>query len=505
MIGFPFDSHVTYDEEGSPIYDRAISSAPYRKLLRELFSTGIMPTNSENMQVAAGEGMSVIVRPGFAVVEGCLKLEEETRILALQAADSTLDRIDTVVLRLDSNDSARVCDFYIVQGVPSLVPVHPDLTRAGSIYEIALADVLVTKQSSVISDSKITDTRFDPERCGVVSSVSEFDTSALDQQIRAWSQEQQEEFSAWVESIKSILDESTAGHLQNQIDELRESAGGVKDLIGGEYEAGKTYKRGEIAVSDGKVWKSKIDNNAGNTPAAGSYWEETTIAKESGNLGGLVLGYDGDGNGGYYKADGSFSPFSSGDVSVVELPHPISGTNGNRSVVINEDYDLVFVCMDYVHANFNKVDINGEQFSRVPVAQPNDYWGDIFYYNNFKAGNTINIKCYSENAIYGIKFPKKINNCDIDLLYQVRSGTPSAITLSKDYDCVFAFGSRLRYCYFSNISISRQICVLGKAPNDGSQPGAVCVIKKGKKNEVAMLMSPDTTGYGKIIIGINTK
>lgn len=314
MIGFPFDSHVTYDEEGNPIYDRAISSAPYRKLLRELFSTGIMPTRSDNMQVAAGEGMSVLIRPGFAVVEGCLKLEEDTRTLLVQAADSTLDRIDTVVLRLDSNDSARVCDFYIVQGVPSLVPIRPELTRTGSIYEIGLADVLISKSSSKISDSKISDTRFEAQRCGVVSSISEIDTSTLDQQIRAWSQEQQEEFSAWVESIKNILDESTAGHLQTQIDELRESAAGAKELISDAFDSSRTYDAGEICIYENQLWKSKISNNRGNFPALGNYWEETNIGENISKLtaqDGLSfdLQVDEDGNYGMLDKSGEFLSF----------------------------------------------------------------------------------------------------------------------------------------------------------------------------------------------------
>lgn len=278
MIGFPFDSHVTYDAEGNPIYDRAISSAPYRKLLRELFKTGIMPTDSSNMQVAAGEGMSVIVNPGFAMVEGCMKLEEEVTNLSIQASDSALDRIDTVVLRLDSNENVRSCEFAIVSGVPSLVPIRPELTRNESVYEIGLADVLVSKTITVISDSKITDTRFDNERCGVVSSISEFDTTTLNQQMVAWSREQREEFSAWVDSIKDILDESTAGHLQNEIDELRESAGGAKEMIADEYSATKTYNAGELCIDNNTLWKSKIDNNRGNAPVEGTYWTATTIA-----------------------------------------------------------------------------------------------------------------------------------------------------------------------------------------------------------------------------------
>ena len=32
MIGYPFDSKVTYDADGKPSYDRAITSAPLRSI-----------------------------------------------------------------------------------------------------------------------------------------------------------------------------------------------------------------------------------------------------------------------------------------------------------------------------------------------------------------------------------------------------------------------------------------------------------------------------------------
>lgn len=224
MKAYPIDSHVTFDSDGIPEYDRAITSEPLRKLLKSLFKTGIDPTVSTNLQVAADEGMNIIVRPGFAVIEGCMALEEDTRVLAVQAASSEYDRIDTVVLRLNDNDAVRECDLYVVEGLPSATPVHPDLTRSGSIYEIGLADVFVGKNSTRILASKITDTRFDNSRCGVMSSISEFDTTTLYQQVQEdlahFQGNEEQGFLNWLDHIHDMLDQDTAGNLQNQIDTL---------------------------------------------------------------------------------------------------------------------------------------------------------------------------------------------------------------------------------------------------------------------------------------------
>ena len=45
MIGFPFDSHVTFESDGTPVYDRAITSAPLRKLIAKLLTDGVYQTH----------------------------------------------------------------------------------------------------------------------------------------------------------------------------------------------------------------------------------------------------------------------------------------------------------------------------------------------------------------------------------------------------------------------------------------------------------------------------
>lgn len=224
MIGFPFDSHVTFESDGTPVYDRAITSAPLRKLIAKLLTDGVLPNPSTNLQVEAGSGMNVVVNPGFAICAGGLKLEENQRTLAIQAADSNYDRIDTVVLRWNDNDSERICDLYIVEGIPAASPLRPKLTRTESIWELGLADLFINKNSSAISNQRITDTRYETARCGIISAISEFDTTTLHQQVQAdlagFKASEQADFIAWFDDIKGQLSEDAAGNLQKQIGTL---------------------------------------------------------------------------------------------------------------------------------------------------------------------------------------------------------------------------------------------------------------------------------------------
>ena len=224
MIGFPFDSHVTFESDGTPVYDRAITSAPLRKLIGKIMTDGVLPNPSTNLQVAAGSGMNVIVNPGFAICSGGLKLEENQRTLTVQASDTSYDRIDTVVLRWNDNDSERICDLYILKGVPAAKPVRPALTRTESVWELGLADLFINKNSSVISNQKITDTRYENARCGIISAISEFDTTTIYQQVQSdlgdFKKSEQSSFMEWFEKIKNQLSEDAAGNLQNQINEI---------------------------------------------------------------------------------------------------------------------------------------------------------------------------------------------------------------------------------------------------------------------------------------------
>lgn len=236
MIGYPFNSHVTYDEHDTPIFDRAIDSGPLKNLIAKLFSNGVLPNPATNLQVVTGgEGMNVIVHAGFCIINGGLKLEDVDKTLVVQASDSTYPRIDTVVMRWNDNDEVRACDLYVVEGTPSANPVRPTLTRTASIYELGLADIIITAGSTTIDSFRITDTRYDTARCGIISSISEFDTSEIYAQIQAdmaeFKTEEQQDFLDWFEEMKDQLSEDAAGNLQNQIDETNERFNGLTEDV----------------------------------------------------------------------------------------------------------------------------------------------------------------------------------------------------------------------------------------------------------------------------------
>lgn len=360
MIGFPFDSHVTFESDGTPVYDRAITSAPLRKLIAKLLTDGILPNPSTNLQVEAGSGMNVVVNPGFAICAGGLKLEENQRTLAIQAADSNYDRIDTVVLRWNDNDSERICDLYIVEGIPAASPLRPELTRTESIWELGLADLFINKNSSAISDQRITDTRYESARCGIISAISEFDTTTLYQQVQAdlagFKASEQADFITWFNDIKGQLSEDAAGNLQKQIGTLESLKTEVKtNLVNAlnwviDKTSGVIAKLGSADISkigDGTVTGAIVNNK-----------EAIEDVSQSLANGKIKFGIDSSGNYGYIK-DGADTviPFKRYEDGRTQGRNDVIGSPNSYGLYTKAQYDANKVT--YKSGNYN-TGLNGE-------------------------------------------------------------------------------------------------------------------------------------------------
>ncbi|RGR67430.1 hypothetical protein [Roseburia inulinivorans] len=360
MIGFPFDSHVTFESDGTPVYDRAITSAPLRKLIAKLLTDGILPNPSTNLQVEAGSGMNVVVNPGFAICAGGLKLEENQRTLAIQAADSNYDRIDTVVLRWNDNDSERICDLYIVEGIPAASPLRPELTRTESIWELGLADLFINKNSSAISNQRITDTRYESARCGIISAISEFDTTTLYQQVQAdlagFKASEQADFIKWFNDIKGQLSEDAAGNLQKQIGTLESLKTEVKtNLVNAlnwvvDKTSGVIAKLGSADISkigDGTVTGAIVNNK-----------EAIEDVSQSLANGKIKFGIDSSGNYGYIK-DGADTviPFKRYEDGRTQGRNDVIGSPNSYGLYTKAQYDANKVT--YKSGNYN-TGLNGE-------------------------------------------------------------------------------------------------------------------------------------------------
>ncbi|MEY8382729.1 hypothetical protein AALG83_06120 [Christensenellaceae bacterium 44-20] len=139
----------------------------------------------ENLSVSPGNGLSVTIDYGAAMVQGYgywLK-DNNTGKKQLNLASTTAQqRIDRIVLRLDTSLQTRKITLAVLTGEAAAQPVAPDLTRSGNVYEVSLARVHVGANALSVLPEQIVDERADSSLCGVVEprAVSDY----LDQGVK---------------------------------------------------------------------------------------------------------------------------------------------------------------------------------------------------------------------------------------------------------------------------------------------------------------------------------
>lgn len=202
--------------------DRTYSADSFETWLKPFFQSGVF---AGSLQVTAQPeaNMTVNVSGGYANLNGKAAYWPTSNVLEISTASGVYDRIDTIVLR--RNNTNRTVSIEVVTGVASANPSPTEPTRTSDIFELVLAQILVRRGTTEITDSVITDTRTNTNICGYVSAtVEEVDFNQFKTQFDAWAVEYQGEtqadFTDWFDAIKGQLDEDAAGHLQLEVNDL---------------------------------------------------------------------------------------------------------------------------------------------------------------------------------------------------------------------------------------------------------------------------------------------
>lgn len=178
--------------------DRKYDADDISNFFYNLISDGVLATPSTNLKVSAYSGMTVNVGAGYAMIKAKYFKAETDNRLTISAADSTNPRIDRVVIGL--NYAARNLSLYVKQGTAAASPTAPALTRtAGTLWEIALADIAVAAGATAITAANITDTRPDTTLCGYITGmIDQIDTTELFSQFTA-------AFYQWFDNLTETL------------------------------------------------------------------------------------------------------------------------------------------------------------------------------------------------------------------------------------------------------------------------------------------------------------
>ena len=174
IITYPLNG-VTYDAEDVSTYLCTRTSGVYAK------DSNYAVSVTGPRQITVAPGLAWINYDDFKGVSACSR---EAVNLTIPDADSTLPRIDRVVLQFDT--AANLTAVKLKPGTPAAAPEPPAILQNHNQYELGLCTVSVPAGSSVVTAADITDTRADEDVCGVMrDGVTGIPTAQLQAQALA--------------------------------------------------------------------------------------------------------------------------------------------------------------------------------------------------------------------------------------------------------------------------------------------------------------------------------
>ena len=105
--------------------------------------------------------------------------------LSVDPADSTLNRIDRVIVEWKTTNYVDYPEIKILKGTKSSNASAPALTNNSTVRQISLARISVPAGTISLTNSLITDERLDASVCGIVNERISVDTSMINAQAQA--------------------------------------------------------------------------------------------------------------------------------------------------------------------------------------------------------------------------------------------------------------------------------------------------------------------------------
>lgn len=221
---YPFDSNFDgYDDEGYPVYDRAVAALMLRLCLKQFFTTGIFGTPETNLMLTKADGYNINIKPGVAIIDGGIGAVADDIGLDVQIIEEPPRGIQTcsVFIRLNDNLDARSLYVRIAHTVGE-TPAEP--ITAPAIYELRLGYIVIPSNAEDLSEATIYDER-GTSVCPYAAPFMEVDIPSILENVKAQAGAQYDAFIQFLttnmEFITSALDGTTAGYLQNRITELK--------------------------------------------------------------------------------------------------------------------------------------------------------------------------------------------------------------------------------------------------------------------------------------------
>ena len=201
-------------EEQTGWWDRDYLASQWQEFMQMFLGNGVFVSPVNQCKVIPGTGLTVIVTPGWAFINGSWYHNDANLVINLSPNTTSSSRIDSIKLRY--SDSTRSINALGFTGETTLV-------RGESVYDLKIAEVTVPVGAVTISAANITDTRSNENVCGFVKGlVDVVDTNDLFSQFDAI-------FNNWFDTVKDQVTGDLAITLQREFLELNQNVENYKN------------------------------------------------------------------------------------------------------------------------------------------------------------------------------------------------------------------------------------------------------------------------------------
>lgn len=153
-------------------HDRLYDATDISRLFDGLIRDGIFASIGDCFVVKQSNQMNVIVGTGRAWFNHTWSYNDALYPVTIPPSEILMDRIDAIVLEINSVEAVRANSIKLIKGTPSSTPTKPSLTNAKEVHQYPLAYVKVGKEVTSIRQADI-------ENC-VGTSVCPFVTGILE-------------------------------------------------------------------------------------------------------------------------------------------------------------------------------------------------------------------------------------------------------------------------------------------------------------------------------------
>lgn len=153
-------------------HDRLYDATDISRLFDGLIRDGIFASIGDCMVVKQSNQMNVTVGTGRAWFNHTWSYNDALYPVTIPPSEILMDRIDAIVLEINSVEAVRANSIKLIKGTPSSTPTKPALTNTKEVHQYPLAYVTVGKEVTSIRQADI-------ENC-VGTSVCPFVTGILE-------------------------------------------------------------------------------------------------------------------------------------------------------------------------------------------------------------------------------------------------------------------------------------------------------------------------------------